>query len=93
MVNPNIDEITHQLKSDAKKAIWVLIVLNVSILILFILQSHGLAYAMLFIQLTVFIFWLLPVALYHIVRKSSSIKLAAYKALASYRNIMGQVSW
>jgi hypothetical protein len=93
VVNPNIEEITQQLKSDAKKAIWVLVVLNVSVLILFILQSHGLAYAILFIQLAIFIFWLLPVALYQIVRKNSSIKLAAYKALASYRNIMGQVSW
>ena len=86
-------KINQQLKSDAKKALWVFVALNISVLILFALQSHGLAFAILAIQIVLFFLWLLPVALYQIVRKNNSIKLVTYKALASYRNIMEQASW
>ena len=91
--NSETEEINQQLNSDARKAIWIIVVLNISVLILFILQSHELAFTILFVQLAVFLLWLLPVALFQIIRKNSSVKLAVYKALASYRNIMGQASW
>lgn len=93
MENSNTETINQQLKSDAKKAIWILVALNISVVILIFLHSHGLAYSIIFIQIAVFILWLLPFALYQIFRKNSSIKLATYKALASYRNIMEQASW
>jgi len=93
VLDSNIDEINKQLKSDAQKAIWVIVALNLSVLILFTLQSQELAITILFVQLAVFLLWLFPIALYQILRKNSSIKLATYKALASYRNIMEQASW
>ncbi|MCC4834974.1 hypothetical protein LMH66_20245 [Shewanella sp. 10N.7] len=93
MENSSMVKINQQLESDAKKALWVFVALNISVLILFALQSHGLAFAILSIQIALFFLWLLPVALYQIVRKNNSIKLATYKALASYRNIMEQASW
>ncbi|WP_394133296.1 hypothetical protein [Shewanella maritima] len=93
MGNSNIETINQQIKSDAHKAIWILVALNISVAILIFLQSHGLAYSIIFIQIAVLILWLLPFALYQIFRKNNSIKLATYKALASYRNIMEQASW
>ena len=93
MNNSNIEEINRQLRSDAHKAIWVFVALNISVAILLFLQSHALAFAIIFVQIAVFILWLLPVALYQIIRKNNSIKLATYKALASYRSIMEQASW
>ena len=93
MKNSNIEITNKQLKSDAYKAIWILVALNTSVVILLFLKSHGLAYSIIFIQIAVFILWLLPFALYQIFRKNNSVKLATYKALASYRNIMEQASW
>jgi hypothetical protein len=93
VVNSDNDESFAQVKSDAIKAIWILVALNVSVVILYVIQSFDLAFAILFVQAALFLFWLLPVALYQIIRKNNSIKLSAYKALSSYRNIMEQVSW
>ncbi|MEP0494455.1 MAG: hypothetical protein ABJD02_01855, partial [Paraglaciecola sp.] len=50
-------------------------------------------FVFLFIQLAVVAFWLLPVFCYQVFIKKRRIKLAVYKALASYKEALGQVSW
>ncbi|MBB1276508.1 hypothetical protein [Pseudoalteromonas sp. SR43-3] len=93
MEDSKSSENINQIKSDARKAIWIFTVLNLSVIFLAFIQAFDLVFAILFIQIVLFLVWLLPVALYQIIKKNHSTKVAIYKALGSYRSIMEQVSW
>ncbi len=73
----------------------VLVVVNLCVLVLFLADGifNEIVFILLFIQSALFIFWLLPVFCYQIFIKKLRVKLAIYKALASYKEAIGHVSW
>jgi len=83
------------LKKDAKKAIWVFAIINIFVLVFYVVDGpfNEFVFVLLFIQAGIFLVWLLPVFIYQVIFKKLSIELSVYKALASYKDLMGHVSW
>ncbi len=84
-----------QLIKDARWAIWLFVTVNFFVLVFFLLDGifNEFVFVLLFIQSALLIFWLLPVFCYQVFIKKLRVKLAMYKALASYKEATGHVSW
>jgi fatty acid desaturase len=84
-----------QLVKDARWAIWLFVIVNFFVLVFFIDDGifNEFVFVLLFIQLALVAFWLLPVFCYQVFIKKLRVKLAIYKALASYKEALGHVSW
>ena len=84
-----------QLVKDARWAIWLFVIVNFFVLVFFLLDGifNEFVFVLLFIQSALLIFWLLPVFCYQVFIKKLRVKLAMYKALASYKEATGHVSW
>ena len=84
-----------QLINDARWAIWLFVIVNFFVLVFFIADGvfNEFVFVLLFIQLALFFFWLLPVFCYQVFIKKLRVKLAIYKTLASYKYALGHVSW
>ncbi|GAA5194987.1 hypothetical protein [Ferrimonas gelatinilytica] len=84
-----------QLVKDARWAIWLFVVVNFFVLVFFLADGifNEFVFVLLFIQSALLIFWLLPVFCYQVFVKKLRVKLAFYKALASYKEAIGHVSW
>ena len=80
---------------DARRALWVLVIINLIVLFFFLAEGfkNEIVIVGLVSQGIIFVFWLAPVFLYQVLGKRLSLKIAVYKALASYRNAMDQVPW
>ena len=87
------DASIRQLKSASKKALWVFVLLNFSAIVLFLLGETILPIIMLLLQAVAILTWFLPMFIYQVAVKKQPSKLAFHKALASYREIFGQVTW
>ncbi|WP_299804933.1 hypothetical protein [uncultured Shewanella sp.] len=84
-----------QLIKDARWAIWLFVAINFFVLVFFLADGifNEFVFVLLFIQIALLIFWLLPVFCYQVFVKKLRVKLAVYKALASYKEAIGHVSW
>jgi fatty acid desaturase len=84
-----------QLIKDARRAIWLLAIVNVFVLLIFFVDGifNEFVVVALFVQCFLFTVWLLPVFYYQVFFKKFSAKYALYKALASYKEALGHVSW
>jgi hypothetical protein len=84
-----------QLIKDARWAIWLFVIVNFFVLVFFLLDGifNEFVFVLLFIQSALLIFWLLPVFCYQVFIKKLRVKLAMYKALASYKEAISHVSW
>lgn len=89
------EEVEESLVKDARRASWVFAAINLIVLFFFLTDgfSNQIVIVGLVSQGIIFGFWLVPVFLYQVLGKRLSLKIATYKALASYRNAMDQVSW
>ncbi|TVL16971.1 hypothetical protein AYI92_14270 [Shewanella xiamenensis] len=83
------------LVKDARWAIWLFVGVNFFVLVFFLADGifNEFVFVLLFIQSALLIFWLLPVFCYQVFVKKLRVKLAIYKALASYKEAIGHVSW
>ncbi|AOS95840.1 hypothetical protein AUP74_00369 [Microbulbifer aggregans] len=95
MSNKQKEKVEDVLVKDARRALWVLGAINLLILIFFLGEGFGSGIVIigLVAQGVIFVFLLLPVFLYQVLRQKLSLKVATYKALSSYRNAMEHVSW
>ncbi|WGL17730.1 hypothetical protein PVT68_05395 [Microbulbifer bruguierae] len=95
MSNKQKEVVEEVLVKDARRALWVLGCIN--LLVLFFFLAEGFESEIVIVGLVaqgiIFVFWLVPVFLYQVLRQKLSLKVATYKALSSYRNAMDQVSW
>ena len=84
-----------QLIKDARRAIWLFFIINVFVLLIFFVDGifNEFVFVALFVQGFLFTVWLLPVFCYQVFFKKLSAKYAFYKALASYKEALGHVSW
>ncbi len=84
-----------QLVKDARWAIWLFVIVNFFVLVFFFLDGifNEFVFVLLFIQSALLVFWLLPVFCYQVFIKKLRVKLAMYKALASYKEAISHVSW
>ncbi|MCK8129088.1 hypothetical protein MTF66_29025 [Pseudoalteromonas sp. 2CM39R] len=84
-----------QLIKDARWAIWSFVVINAFVLLFFFVDGifNEFVFVALFVQGLLFTVWLLPVFCYQVFFKKLSVKFAFYKALASYKEALGHVSW
>jgi hypothetical protein len=82
-----------QLRADAIKAAWTLIIINLFVALFFLLGEREFVFLAMLIQLPILLLWLIPMFLYQTFFKGLSPRIALYKSLASYRNIMEQVDW
>lgn len=84
-----------QLIKDARRAIWLFVIINVFVLLIFFVDGifNEFVFVALFVQVFLFTVWLLPVFCYQVFFKKLSAKYAFYKALASYKEALGHVSW
>ena len=81
------------IRSDARKAIWTFLIINICVAFLALGGERQFVLAAIFVQSALFVFWLLPVFLYQVLFKKQELALSVLKALASYKNLMGQVQW
>ena len=83
------------LRRDAHRAVWVLVILNIFVLLFYLIDTefNEFVFIALFVQIGFLLLWLLPVFSYQVLVKKLDSKVAMYSALASYKNLMGQVSW
>ena len=93
MLNDEPSESITIIKSDAKKAIWVLLILNVFVALLAFGGEREFVIVALFVQVAILLLWLLPVFLYQVLIKKQDLAVSIWRALASYKNLMGQVQW
>lgn len=84
-----------QLIKDARRAIWLFVIINVFVLLIFFVDGifNEFVFVALFVQGFLFTVWLLPVFCYQVFFKKLSANYAFYKALASYKEALGHVSW
>ncbi|NHH90398.1 hypothetical protein IMPJCBKJ_02998 [Pseudoalteromonas sp. MB47] len=84
-----------ELIKDARWGIWLFVGLNLLVLIFFLLDGiyNELVFVLLFIQILLFVVWFLPVFCYQVFYKKLRVKLAIYKALASYKEAVSHFSW
>ena len=87
------EEPISELKSDARKAVWAFLIINICVVLLALIGNKEFVFAAIFIQLGLILLWLLPVFLYQVLIKKQAVVLSTLKALASYKNLMGQVQW
>lgn len=87
------EEPISELKSDASKAVWVFLIINICVVLLALIGNKEFVFAAIFIQFGLILLWLLPVFLYQVLIKKQAVVLSILKALASYKNLMGQVQW
>ncbi|MDT0596635.1 hypothetical protein [Glaciecola petra] len=87
--------VENTIKRDAYRAVWVIVFINLSALLFYMLDTelNEFAFVAIFGQLFILVVWLLPVYFYQVLVKKLDTKVAIYHALASYKNLMGQVSW
>jgi len=83
----------NNLRKSAHRSFLVLLVLNVSLLLLFLFTNSELFVIALVIQISIMILWLLPVFLFQVIYKKQPILVSVYKSFISYRYIMEQVQW
>ncbi|QPG05249.1 hypothetical protein IT774_14180 [Salinimonas marina] len=81
------------IKSDAKKAIWVLLILNVFVALLALGGEREFVIVAIFVQVAILLLWLLPVFLYQVLIRKQDLAVSIWCALASYKDLMGQVQW
>ena len=83
------------LRSDAKKALWIIGILNFFVVLFYIVDStfNEFVFIALFIQMLILVLWLIPVFLYKLLVKKVELKLAVYGALTSYKDLISHVSW
>lgn len=81
------------LKKAALRSVWVFLLFNSSLLLLFFLGNTEFVFIALVIQISIVVIWQLPVLIFHVVYKKQPILISIYKALASYRYVMEQVQW
>ncbi|WP_343862805.1 hypothetical protein [Aliiglaciecola litoralis] len=81
------------IKSDAKKAIWVLLILNVFVALLALGGEREFVIVAIFVQVAILLLWLLPVFLYQVLIRKQDLAVSIWRALASYKDLMGQVQW
>lgn len=93
MQNKDNQETYTDLKSDARKAIWTFLIINICVVVLALTGERQFVFAAVFVQCALVVFWLLPFFLYQVLVKKQALVLSALKALASYRYLMGQVQW
>ena len=84
-----------QLEKDARWAIWAFAIINFFVLLFFFVDGlfNEFVFVCLFIQVLLFLVWLLPVFCYQVFYKKLRVKHATYKALASYKEAIGHLSW
>jgi len=84
-----------QLIKDAWWGLGVFAVLNICVLAAYFIDgiTNQFVFIMLFIQAGVIGLWLLPVFLWHLVKKRLPLKLATLKALASYKEAASHFNW
>ncbi len=91
--NTDNQENYSDIRSDARKAIWTFLIINICVAFLAFGGERQFVLAAIFVQIVLFVFWLLPVFLYQVLLKKQALVLSVLKALASYKNLMGQVQW
>jgi fatty acid desaturase len=86
---------SRQLVKDARWAIWTFVIINLFVLLFLFVDGlfNQFVFVCLFVQAFLFLIWLLPVFLYQVFYKKLRIKYAIYKALASYKDALGHLSW
>ena len=84
-----------QLVKDARWAIWAFAIINIFVLIFFLAYGafNEFVFVALFVQAFLLVVWLLPVFCYQVFIKQLSVKLAFYKAMATYKEALGHLSW
>jgi hypothetical protein len=84
-----------QLIKDARWAIGAFVIINFLVVVFFIVDglNNEFVFIALFVQVSLLILWLLPVFCYQIFIKKLSVKYAFYKALATYKEVLGHASW
>jgi hypothetical protein len=93
LLNKDNQETYEDLRSDAKKAIWTFLIINICVVLLALGGERQFVIVAIFVQSALVVFWLLPVFLYQVLVNKQVLALSVLKALASYRNLMGQVQW
>ncbi|XPF94877.1 hypothetical protein ACM9HF_02375 [Colwellia sp. RE-S-Sl-9] len=90
----NVKEL-RQLIKDARWAIWAFVIINFFVIVFFIVDGLGneFVFIALFVQVVLFVIWLLPVFFYQVFIKKLSVKYAFYTSMASYKEVLGHVSW
>lgn len=80
---------------DARRALWVFAAINITVLLFFIIDGiyNEFVFVLLFLQVLLLVVWLIPVFIYHVLVKKLRVKVAVYKALASYKEAISHVSW
>jgi hypothetical protein len=71
------------------------VILNFFVLLFFFVNGlfNEFVFVCLFIQVLLVLVWLLPVLCYQVFYKKLRVKYAIYKALASYKDAIGYLSW
>ncbi|MEP1552011.1 MAG: hypothetical protein ABJJ44_06135 [Paraglaciecola sp.] len=84
-----------QLVRDARWAIWAFAIINIFVLIFFLADGvfNEFVFVALFVQAFLVVVWLLPVFCYQVFIKQLSVKFAFYKAMATYKEALGHLSW
>ncbi len=84
-----------QLIKDARWAIWSFVIINFFVLLFYYVDGifNEFVFVALFVQGFLFTVWLLPVFFYQVFFNKFSVKYAFFKALASYKEALGHVSW
>lgn len=86
-------EIPIELQKEAIKALYFFAFINVFALVFFLLGENDFAAFALGVQLGLLLLWIFPVFVNNLFVKKNTLKLAGYKALASYNELMGHVNW
>lgn len=84
-----------QLIKDARWAIWSFVIINLVVLLMFFVDGifNEFVFVALLVQALLLLVWLLPIFCYQVFIKNFSVKYAFYKALATYKEALGHVSW
>ncbi|WHI52737.1 hypothetical protein P3339_08235 [Microbulbifer sp. MLAF003] len=95
MSNKQKEVVDDVLVKDARRALWAVGCINLLVLFFFLVEGfeNEIVIVGLVVQGITFVFWLVPVFLYQVLRQKLPLKVATYKTLSSYRNAMDQVSW
>ncbi len=84
-----------QLIKDARWAMWAFATINILVLVVLVIDgmNNMFVFMAVFLQVFLFLIWLLPVFLYQVLIKKLSLKYALYTSFASYKEALGHLSW
>ena len=88
-----IEENQENERAPIKKALILFLLINGSVVLLYLLGEKGVAFGMLGLQIVFILFWLLPVFLYQVLISKKTVSTAMVISLHSYRKVFQNVSW